>query len=114
MALFTELTLPPPKKSMEMQKIYTSQSNLDKEESWKNPFLKLQAILQSFSNQSWMDKEKKRNINQYNWKKKSRNNPFSSVLLLSHVHLFVTPWTAACQSSLSIIYSWSLLKLMSI
>ena len=54
-----------------MQKIYTSQGNLDKEErSWKNQFLKLQTILQSFSNQSWMDKEKKRNIDQYNWKKK--------------------------------------------
>jgi len=28
--------------------------------------------------------------------------------------LFATPWTAACQASLSITYSWSLLKLMSI
>ena len=28
--------------------------------------------------------------------------------------LFVTPWTAACQASLSINNSWSLLKLMSI
>ena len=33
---------------------------------------------------------------------------------LSHVRLFVTPWTAACQASLSITNSWSLLKLMSI
>ena len=39
---------------------------------------------------------------------------FSSVQLLSHVRLFVTPWTAACQTSLSITNSWSLLKLMSI
>ena len=37
---------------------------------------------------------------------------FSSVQLLSHVGLFVTPWTAACQASLSITNSWSLLKLM--
>ena len=37
-----------------------------------------------------------------------------SVQLLSHVQLFVTPWTAACQASLSIANSWSLLKLMSI
>ena len=37
-----------------------------------------------------------------------------SVQLLSHVQLFVTPWTAACQASLSITNSWSLLKLMSI
>ena len=39
---------------------------------------------------------------------------FSSVQLLSHVQLFLTPWTAACQVSLSITNSWSLLKLMSI
>ena len=34
-------------------------------------------------------------------------------LLLSHVQLFVTPWTAACQASLSITNSQSLFKLMS-
>ena len=39
---------------------------------------------------------------------------FSSAQLLSPVRLFVTPWTAACQASLSITSSWSLLKLMSI
>ena len=39
---------------------------------------------------------------------------FSSVQSLSHVQLFVTPWTAACQASLSITSSLSLLKLMSI
>ena len=39
---------------------------------------------------------------------------FSSVQSLSHVQLFVTPWTAACQPSLSFTNSWSLLKLMSI
>ena len=33
---------------------------------------------------------------------------------LSRVRLFVTPWTAACQVSLSFTISWSLLKLMSI
>ena len=33
--------------------------------------------------------------------------------LLSHVQLYVTPWTAAHQASLSITNSWSLLKLMS-
>ena len=37
-----------------------------------------------------------------------------SVQSLSHVRLFVTPWTAACQASLSITNSWSLLKPMSI
>ena len=39
---------------------------------------------------------------------------FSSVQSLSHVQLFVTPWTAAHQASLSITNSWSLLKLTSI
>ena len=38
----------------------------------------------------------------------------SSVQSLSHFRLFVTPWTAAHQASLSITNSQSLLKLMSI
>ena len=33
---------------------------------------------------------------------------------LCRVRLFVTPWTAACQASLSFTVSWSLLKFMSI
>ena len=39
---------------------------------------------------------------------------FSSVLLFSRVRLFVTPLTSACQVSLSITNSRSLLKLISI
>ena len=39
---------------------------------------------------------------------------FSLVKSLSCVRLFATPWTTACQASLSITNSWSLLKLMSI
>ena len=39
---------------------------------------------------------------------------FISVQSLSRVWLFVTPWTAACQASLSITNSQSLLKFMSI
>ena len=42
------------------------------------------------------------------------NSEFRSVELLSHVRFFVIPRTAAHQASLSIINSWSLLKLMSI
>ena len=42
------------------------------------------------------------------------NNETQSVQSLSHVQLFVTPQTAACQAFLSMINSWSLLKLMSI
>ena len=36
------------------------------------------------------------------------------VQLLSCVQLFATPWTAACQASLSFTISWSLLKLTSV
>ena len=39
---------------------------------------------------------------------------FSSVQSLSHVQLFVTPWTAACQASLSITNSQSPPKSMTI
>ena len=39
---------------------------------------------------------------------------FGSVQSLSHVRLFVTPWIAARQASLSITNSWSSLKLTSI
>ena len=39
---------------------------------------------------------------------------FSSVQSLSCVRLFATPWIAACQVSLSITNSWSLLKPMPI
>ena len=39
---------------------------------------------------------------------------FSSIQLLSRVRLFETPWTAACQTSLSITNSRGLLKLMAI
>ena len=46
----------------------------------------------------------------------SYNNParstFSSVQSLSRVQLFATPWTAACQTSLSITNSQSLFKLL--
>ena len=38
----------------------------------------------------------------------------SSVQSVNQLWRFATPWTAACQDSLSIIISWSLLRLMSI
>ena len=47
-----------------------------------------------------------------------RNFPLSGTLVavqsLSRVQLFVTPWTAASQASLSFTISWSLFKLTSI
>ena len=39
---------------------------------------------------------------------------FSSFQKLTHIQLFVTPWTAMHHASLSITNSWNLLKLMSI
>ena len=42
------------------------------------------------------------------------NRGISSVQSLSHVRLFVTPWIAVFQASLSITNSWSSLKLTSI
>ena len=44
---------------------------------------------------------------------RQKNHQFSSVQSLSHVQIFVTPWTAACQVSLSITNLQSLHKLMS-
>ena len=41
-------------------------------------------------------------------------NTVAVVQSLHHIQLFVTPWTAAHQASLSFTISWSLLKLMSI
>ena len=48
------------------------------------------------------------------WKKAYKLPKFSSVQSLSHVRLFVTPWIAARQASLSITNSRSSLRLMSI
>ena len=39
---------------------------------------------------------------------------FVVIHLLNYVQLFATPWTVACQASLSFTISWSLIKLMSI
>ena len=47
-------------------------------------------------------------------RKVSSKAQFSSVQSLSHVRLFVTPWTIAHQASLSITNSQSLCKLISI
>ena len=49
----------------------------------------------------------------YSWSSSSWSS-ISSVQSLSRVQLFATPWTAACQASLSITNSQSIPKLMSI
>ena len=43
-----------------------------------------------------------------------RENSFAVAPLLSHIRLFVTPWTAAGQAPLSSIISQSVLRLMSL
>ena len=48
------------------------------------------------------------------WATRETHAGHQSVQSLSPVRLFVTPWTAAHQASLSITNSWSLFKLMSI
>ena len=53
-------------------------------------------------------------IIQYSWFQFVAFNVISSVQSLSCVQPFVTPWTAACQASLSVTSSRSLLKLMCI
>ena len=62
-------------------------------------------------------KKRNQNMHRNEWKSK-HNNPksvqFRSVQSLSHVPLFVTPWIAAHQASLSITISWNSLKLTSI
>ena len=54
------------------------------------------------------------NVSLRDWKKVHFCHQLSSGQSLSCVRLFVTPWTAACQASLSIANSQCLLKLMSI
>ena len=41
-------------------------------------------------------------------------DPYAAVQLLSCVPLFATPWTVACQASLSSTLSWSLFKFISV
>ena len=61
--------------------------------------------------QTWLSRGKWGGIN---WEIGIDIYTFRSVQSLSHVQLFATPWTEACQASLSITNSGSLLKLMSI
>ena len=61
------------------------------------------------SSKAWV-----RAVSSANWTEVPGTVQFSSVQSLSCVWIFVTPWTAARQASLSITNSQSLLKLMSI
>ena len=73
-----------------------------------------------FSERIWLifsnryPKTNNQNCEDFGMSHASGEHQFSSVQLLSHVWLFVTPWIAACQASLSITNSQSSPKLMSI
>ena len=81
-------------------------------------------LFSSTQNDFWMNKQKGNSYLQFKELMKRLYNiysreflpdyQFSSVQSLSCVRLFVIPWTAAHQASLSITNSRSLLKLMSI
>ena len=74
--------------------------------------------VQSLGQEDPLEKETATHSNTLAWKilgmEECGRLQFSSVQLLSCVQLFVTPWTAAGQASLSITNSQSLPKLMSI
>ena len=77
-----------------------------------------QLVLQSPGLTEWPSKEHYKGFFCYLTKDKIGERSFpvriiSSIHSLSCVQLFLAPWTAACQASLSITNSWSLLKLMS-
>jgi len=59
------------------------------------------------------ERDKQRYTHTHTQKERERPLFLCSVQSLSRVQLFVTLQTAACQASLSITNSWSLLKLMS-
>ena len=79
-----------------------------------------ETVLSSAMGDQGQENSYKQNLSEVTpkWSRTLRPHPLlqvqvSSVQLLSHVWVFVTPWTAACQVSLSIINSRSLLRLMS-
>ena len=76
------------------------------------PLSKILAL--SFSLRSFIRWEKSSSISYILKNFLIRRCSVQSVQLLSRVWLFVTPWIAACQASLSITNYRSLLKLMSI
>ena len=85
----------------------------------KNPPAMRETRVQSVGREDGLEKGMAIHSNILAWRIPWTEEPhrlvqFSSVQLLSHVQLFVTPWTAACQASLSMTNSQSLFKLMSI
>ena len=71
------------------------------------------------SKNPWLSRRKRKQCSQFHWQPQSRQGDltlkiYPSVQLLSRVRLFVTPWIAAHQASLSITNSRSSPKLTSI
>ena len=81
--------------------------------SFLSLFLSRAIFIQKLENENPTPHLKKRNSSTL-WNSTESKLCLSSVQSLSHVWLFGTPWTAACQAFLSITNSRSLLKLMSI
>ena len=100
--------------SQRVERPYHSTCDLSRE-TWYwdkgDPLLKRRGIF--YENKKEILRTKSNLIWKQNFLKKNLTF-LSSVQVLSHVWLFVTPWTAARQASLSITNSQSLLKLMSI
>ena len=77
-------------------------------------------LMNLHAGQQWKCRQSDKAVNMWeeegemNWESSTETCIFGSVQSLSHVWLFVTPWTPAHQASLSITNSKSLLKLMSI
>ena len=62
---------------MEIQKAANNQSNLEKEQSWKNHVPRFQAILQNFNNQTVQCWHKSTRLDQWNKTESPEINPYT-------------------------------------
>ena len=95
---------------IEQCKIPWQLRNFEPEQIWSDHTSRLQMIFESYS--YWASMILMLKKMDQNWETIKKHICISSVQSLSRVQLFVTPWTAACQASLSISNSQSFLKLV--
>ena len=74
--------------------------------AWEIPWTEEPGRLQSMGSQR-VDTTERPMLLVLLLEKEAADSEFSSVQSFSRVQLFATPWTAACQASLSITNSWS-------